>query len=324
MTAFNSNQSFFISGPVSNVRSVAFFISAPRVDNNNSDLFISGPENQRGVELFTEGMSPSSGNLDFYVNSSGLAPAKGSTSAFTKGPIAHNQNIDSFTTGSDNINSNIPLFTKGPVVDNNTLNTFTKGPVVKNETLPTYLNSEAIPSGDFDLFIYSDKYSQPYGGGHSVSVSNTDVFISGRNLIHNNAISLYASPQESKLPASGNAPIYLKVDEPVQGQIGFVESGSLNIFMNPNNDAGVFFSTNSNTSLYLKNQGVSPYASGSIPLYIEKVTDSQIPLYTNSTVVSNEIILYSDGVFVYNSGINMFIRPLQENNTTLYTTGYME
>lgn len=205
----------------------------------------------------------------------------------------------------------------------NSSSLFLKVPESKVSSTPLFIGTDAVPSGSVDLFTYSDKYARPKGSGSAMD-SDADLFLSGQNLLGSGSIPLFVSSTESSLPVSGYCDLYIESDPFVQGQVGIADSGAVSLFIDSNNDNSVFFGSNQSVNIYLKNEDSSPTKNNNAPLYIEKVTDSQVPLYITSTISSENIPLFTSGVFMDNSNVDLFIKPLENYSIILFVQGYIE
>jgi hypothetical protein len=213
----------------------------------------------------------------------------------------------------------------GPIgVKNNNINLKVGG----SEELSTvnyasmFIGKEIKANDETSLFIYNDKFSASIGS--TSSISDTSVTISGglnANNYNNSPLFIQVPPFVSGVK---NAPLYLKVNEPVISENGnIITSGDLTTVITGNNDDDVWIGYKKNnaasltmTSTYLN--------SGNIPLYIHRLTEDAVPLNISSYYDSNSINVYTSGANIDSSLMNLYISPPNASGIDMFTRGYLE
>ncbi len=111
------------------------------------------------------------------------------------------------------------------------------------------------------------------------------------------------------------------VTDPVPSGGIFFGSGNINVAISGGNTGNVYLPQDALTSLFIETQAS---ANSGVPLYIEKPTNANIPLFIKSQDGSGIAPLVVDGAFVSNSGVSLFIKSPTNSSTSIFTEGYSE
>lgn len=135
-----------------------------------------------------------------------------------------------------------------------------------------------------------------------------------------------SSPLFMKVPSTGDTnnsfDAFVKVDEPIIGVGGgILTSGNNALYVDGNNDAGIYYQNRSNAPLYLR---ALPIETQTAPLYIDRPDTNIIPLYINSSYDSGNINVYISGNYTYNDSIGLFIKSPESNDFKFFLRGYLE
>lgn len=266
-----------------------------------------GTKNVENISLFMSGPVASNSNVGLFV----------------AGPITNNGNADLFTTAPNTNAQDVNLYTTGPESTNGSTDFYTAGPYPSSGTFNLFTPQDEIPSGDASLFIYSDKYAQPLGSG-DVAFAAVNFFASGQNRVDNKAMNLVLPAVTGSNPVlNNNLDLFITTDIPPTGESGrFLDNRALNLYINPNNDSGVFFAKNQALNVYLKNEGASPTGNNNLNLYMERVTDAQAPLFISSVYHSGDIPMFVSGIFVASGSMDLYVLATPEDNIKLFTRGF--
>lgn len=332
------------------------YIAAPKPANNGISLVYTEYDTQESP-LFIDGVFGEASGIPAYL--SGVFAETGDMSlVFSPGfsgvtPLAIGARFSSGNAplvvySHDNTNSNISLYTRTPEESGVSLYMINK----------TYNDSNDLFVNGVDTFTSLDTLfiDGSTGSGHTSRVS---LFI-GQDIDSDNSVSLFLKSLSGgtgvggstvygddagffvsgglnynsknntsfflKVPGTGivneGMPISLKVNEPTFGPGGgILSSGDIGLYMDGNNDAGIYYKLNRGSTLYMQSY---PLESGAAPLYIERPTTDIVPLYINSAYDSGNINVYISGNYTYNDNIGLFIKPPESNDFRFFLRGYLE
>lgn len=213
------------------------------------------------------------------------------------------------------------LFISGPEASNSSMGLFVSAPIESSGNMPLFVKQDTVPSGNISLYIYHDKYAQPSGDGQ-VAYSTATLYMDSENPTSSGLMTLYVPATGSNPTKNNNISLFTSSPVPSSGEYGYISSGLVPLFINSNNDDSVFFAKNQSLSVYLKNSSASPYDSGILPLYIERVTDTDLSLFIRSSDASGVIPMFVSGQFIDNNSMDLYISPAPENNIKLFTRGF--
>lgn len=133
---------------------------------------------------------------------------------------------------------------------------------------------------------------------------------------------LFASP-------TGSIPLSVKTFMPPVGPGGgFVGSGIISIAMSGNNDAGVYYKHNGDTSLVLAAKNITDSQN---VLFIQKSFGGLSPLYMDSRIASGDVVLNVEGTNIQESNINLNTRGgtalvglSETGNFSAFTRGWFD
>ena len=311
---------------------------------NQGPLFIDGVFGfASGMSNYIDGVFGKTGSttLTFSPGFSGVTP-------LTIGARFASGNMSLMTLPHDNTNQNISLYTRTPEENSaslyiinktyydsqdlfvNGLDSFTssgdlfvEGSIGSGVTsrAPLFIGLDIDSDQQAPLFIRSLSGGEGEGGS-SVYGDVTSFIVSG-GLDYNKT---GLSPLFMKSPSTGDTissfDAFLKVDEPVIGVGGGVlTSGNSSLYIDGNNDAGIYYQNRSNAPLYLR---ALPIETQTAPLYIDRPDTDIIPLYINSAYESGNINVYISGNYTYNDNIGLFIKSPESNDFKFFLRGYLE
>ena len=328
----NSDVDLYINSPIENNSGVSLNIAGPVVDNENTDLFLK-------VAL------PDSGNMDLNMPVVGLPTGVMSLhinqgyetmSLFT--PIIENPAIPLYINGvalDDNKFVNLFLNSQYAVSDFDmvvkpidhssgdiSLNTIGSLDAAYSLGATLFIGKEINANGQVSLFTNNDVYA-PSVGTTGFIAENTMAISGGLGAPYADDTTLFIS-----VPAvgSGNqeAPLFLKVEEPVFGPGGgILSSGIIDLAIEGNNDANVWIGSLKNNQAPLSITAVE-FSSGLAPLYIEQPEQANIPMYMASLINSGDITVYITGANIGSGAMDLYISPPHAIGVDVFTRGYLE
>ena len=217
-------------------------------------------------------------------------------------------------------NANTSLFISGPVPHSGSINSYVRG-ATEEKTIPLVIIN-SFPTGVAPLFIRNDKFAQPSGSGDVVN-NTADLNIVGARSTASGDVSLFITSTDRKFEASGTAPLFL------QAPIGnLTSSGTITAFISGDvaSADGIFFRKNNNINLHIRSNSID---NNNMPLYIENPygsfnAEGNVNLFVRSNAVNNNVDLYTSGVFVQASGLDLIIKAPETKTLNIFTRGFSE
>lgn len=224
----------------------------------------------------------------------------------------------------------ISLYTLGPIIDSNinliiTPNYNSGIPLIiagkesYNSGVPLFIGKLNQDTKHTSLYINNDVFSI---GGSGIG-DGIELFLNPVSGASYGTIPLFLKSPNTFLDSGNlNAPIFLKVEEPILSSDGaIINSGIVTLFIESNNDANLYYKDNQDCSLFLPANNIQ---SGDMTIYLNRPIAETTTLNIRSFTPSKDMNVYISGNYIHNDNISLLIKAPEFNKFNFFLRGYLK